>query len=65
MGRADSQASAASAPERSVPDFGGYSSLYGTGGNDKSPALREAFLVGRDGFEPPYSYLSRFTVCRL
>ena len=25
----------------------------------------DSFIVGREGFEPPYSYENRFTVCRL
>ena len=28
-------------------------------------AVASASSVGREGFEPPYSYENRFTVCRL
>ena len=27
--------------------------------------LQGCYGVGREGFEPPYSYENRFTVCRL
>ena len=27
--------------------------------------IRAEYMVGREGFEPSYTYVSRFTVCRL